>query len=471
MTMPMPNARVAAIEFSWRQGLLFTLLLGLLTLSPVAVTATLAALAIWALLGPLQALQALILAMVVKHLSTGLVQFSGDTGLLTWLVPLAAGLRVVAMIRARDLRILGALWTFALCAGALSVRSSPAVMISIMKVLTFTWVISTVVIGYGALTREQLDALVPWLLTLLLVVVGLSLLTLARPQLAYLKNGVALQGILNHPQALGVLVSPLATLLLARFALMRAGTQPVLIGALAVTWSVMFLTGARTAALAALSGVAFAFLTRVLRQQRGTAQAGTGRIVAVAFLGVIVITVAALSGAGESFLLKRSGTDNLGDAFSQSRGSAIEDQWRRFLSAPWQGHGFGVYPNGEFPAGVTTVAGIPISAPVEKGFVPTAILEETGIIGASLFALLLWLCGREVWRNEDLSWIAVFVACLFINIGEAVILSPGGIGLYIWMLIMLAVSKGRQSSASAMSAPDEVPRNLAANHPISNLMT
>jgi hypothetical protein len=88
-------------------------------------------------------------------------------------------------------------------------------------------------------------------------------------------------------------------------------------------------------------------------------------------------------------------------------------------------------------------AGIPLSAPVEKGFLPTAVLEETGIFGAVALLYVLWSLGKSAWRSPSLPLVAAFFTCLFVNFGEENLLSPSGIGFYLWTLIALAVRSGR----------------------------
>jgi hypothetical protein len=128
-------------------------------------------------------------------------------------------------------------------------------------------------------------------------------------------------------------------------------------------------------------------------------------------------------------------------------------QWHNFLNQPLLGNGFGVYPDGKFPSGVVEFAGIPISAPIEKGFLPTAILEEGGILGGGALTMLILLLSRRAWRNTDLRWRAMFVACLGMNIGECVFLSPGGIGLFDWLLLGLALNGFRTAGAAATIRP------------------
>jgi hypothetical protein len=126
-----------------------------------------------------------------------------------------------------------------------------------------------------------------------------------------------------------------------------------------------------------------------------------------------------------------------------------------------------VYPNGEFGSGVTYFYGIPISAPVEKGFLPTAILQEGGVLGGGLLTLIIALLSRRAWRNTDLRWRAMFVACLAINAGECVFMSPGGIGMFDWLLLGLAMFSYRTNAAPVTLAP-ALPENLSEPLPASD---
>ena len=122
-----------------------------------------------------------------------------------------------------------------------------------------------------------------------------------------------------------------------------------------------------------------------------------------------------------------------------SRGAGLADQWQNFRAHPFIGTGFGVNPGGGFVGSPVTVLGIPISAPVEKGFLPTAVLEEVGIPGALAFLVLVGALVRQAYRTGDLVWLAVLLTCLFVNLGEAVFFSMGGLGLLFWLWMGLAI--------------------------------
>ena len=150
-----------------------------------------------------------------------------------------------------------------------------------------------------------------------------------------------------------------------------------------------------------------------------------------------------LRGTVAKFAFKRAEARDVSGAFLESRGGGALSQWQNFVDQPWLGHGFGVYAHGSPSSSVIEAFGIPISAPIEKGFVFTAVLEETGVLGGLLFFTMLFMLARAVWKNEDLRWVALFASCIAVNIGECILLAPGGIGLLDWLLIGMAISSSR----------------------------
>ncbi len=87
--------------------------------------------------------------------------------------------------------------------------------------------------------------------------------------------------------------------------------------------------------------------------------------------------------------------------------------------------------------------GIPISAPVEKGFLPAAILEEVGIVGTIFFIYLIFILTKLVVRSKNIHICCLYFSCLFINIGEAVFFSIGGIGIFFMLLIAMTTQSNR----------------------------
>jgi hypothetical protein len=350
-------------------------------------------------------------------------------------------------------------WVFALISALTSAANSPVVEISMMKIAEFTFAATAILISFNHLTPRQLAKLQTWFMTVGTTVIVLSGLTLLKPGLGIGGNG-GLQGILNQPQALGIFVAPFAAWSLAGTLLMRQKASRLEIFVALGTLVLIVLTKARTAAVATVFAMAVVIITRVIGGRLAT-QAKLGQPILLIALGVVAVlgvglASGKLSEAVTDFAFKGTQKENrdLGAAFYDSRGGGVLSQWQHFQEQPILGNGFGVYPDGRFPSGVVRFWGIPISAPIEKGFLPTAILEEGGLLGAfGLTFLILWL-GRRAWRNSDLRWRAMFVACLGMNFGECVFLSPGGIGMFDWLLLGLALSSYRvvPASSSLMTA-------------------
>ena len=435
---------------SWLLALALSLAMLALAL-PGASTLAMGACVVAAFLGPVRTLQGLMVATLVMYANPHFVKHGTFDGVIFRLVLISAVLRVLFSLRASDVRLIWPVWLFALVALCTSWSTSPALAISLMKIGEFTFATTAVLIAFNHLKPNEVTRLQSWFLTVGLTVIALSALMLLKPGLGAGSNG-GLQGLLNQPQALGIFIAPFAAWSISGVLLMRRRSSWIEVWVAIGTIVLIILTRARTAGFATFIGVAVVTLGRAL-SRRTASQATLGRSVAV--VGAALIAVAAialttgkLSQIVTEYAFKGTETESradVGDAFYESRGGGIIAEWNHFLQRPLTGNGFGVYPDGKFPTGVTYFKGIPISAPVEKGFLPSAVLEEDGLLGGILLTLVIVWLGRHAWRNADLRWRAMYVACLGINVGECVFLSPGGIGLFDWLLVGLAIAAYRSN--------------------------
>jgi hypothetical protein len=456
-----------------RQFVAIVLVIAVAVSSAVALNLVLATLTLYALFGPTRMVHALALSVLLKYLNPTLASYNSLTGFMFWVMLLVIGVRHLPTMRANHLKILLPIFMFSILAVVLSYLSSKAVAVSVMKAATFAWVIPSVIVGFMSIAAHEFKALKTWCIAYSSVVVILSTLTLVKPAIAYATVPGSLQGILNQPQALGIFVAPLAAWSIAGLISMRGKSRPHEIGMAIIVTAVMLLSLARTAALAACIGIVVAASIPLLARARNTAQSSVARIATVLILGALTIGAVGISTGTlfesvNDFILKRNNQD-LEKAFYDSRGVGIVSQWENFIARPILGNGFGVFANGEFPAGIVKWKGIPISAPVEKGFLPSAILEETGAIGALLFLVMIAIAAHETHKNSDLRWIAAFWAAIMVNLGEAVILAPGGLGLYVWLILGMCISLGRLEEKSATTnLPARTERNDFPSFP--NLM-
>jgi O-antigen ligase len=427
----------------------FCLLFGVLKAGTVAVTVVSILLCFWSLLGAKQSIQALSLVVVIKHLNPMLITLSGEFGIVSWITLLVAGLRLFATGSLRQFKLLGPLLVFVMVVVLLfTVQINKYPEVSAMKLFIFTYGSAALLVGYAALSDEEAEKLPIWFFSLFTAIVLLSLLTFAFPAIAYARNAAGFQGIMSHPQTFGPMLAPVASWLCAGIFFSK-GDKLVRSLLFALTLIMLMVRSeARTGIVAVVLSVGTTFLV-VFIQSKHFKSFRMGRfltlaILAVALMGIVLISSTTIRDKLTGFVFKHH-AKNMEQAVS-SRSGGIASQWNFFKEKPLIGHGFGVYPSGEFPSEVVKVMGIPISAPVEKGFLPTAILEETGLTGALALLYFIASMGLRVSRNGDPRWLAVFFACIFINMGEMVFFSLGGIGLYFWLWLGLSTRIGLKSS-------------------------
>jgi len=138
------------------------------------------------------------------------------------------------------------------------------------------------------------------------------------------------------------------------------------------------------------------------------------------------------------FLRKGAGEDaTMAESLVASRLELTEYSYRNFLRRPVLGNGFQVTESMRF-YGFSSL-GLAASAPIEKGVLPTMILEEGGVIGFAVFAaFVLSVLGASL-RFGCLRFLATFSTFLALNSGEATFFSVTGPGGLYWTICVLAL--------------------------------
>lgn len=269
-------------------------------------------------------------------------------------------------------------------------------------------------------------------------------------QSGYLENHNYFNGILSHPQSLGVFL-----FLTGVSAFAAALTVPkfgrLLVFAGLMEWSMIYFTKSRTPLVAiALGGCIYLLETMVPGGRSSRFKAISAPVLVIIISGLMLI-IAISPGMREGFLsyLQKGDpasvatSDNPPLALSESsRGDQISEVYNVAKEHPILGYGFGVEP------GTDTIslygskwAGIPLSAPIEQGFLPIATVAQIGLLG-SAFVLAFLVSIYQFARSESGETAGLFAMALGVNFGEMIFYSLGGLGTLMWLLLIVFAFSG-----------------------------
>ncbi|WP_243324114.1 hypothetical protein [Geothrix sp. SG200] len=406
---------------------------------------TLGLLILWSLKSPGTALKALSIGILVTFINPAIAPAQPAASLMKWVLLFVASGRIVAarLQRGAVPQWMLSLAGFLTIAATLALFSSAAPGLSLLKLVTFSVGVVATMWGFdgGDIDRQ---VFANWFLSLHAAVVIFSLPLLFLP-FGYLRNGWAFQGLLNQPQALAIYLAPMTVALIHRGFFGQEGRGWVIPLGLA-SLVCMGASASRTGAVA--MGVAGGLVAlRKLAMSRPTTQPtrkfGFGK-----FYVLVISTVLLLLAFGgrittfaTQFIAKGtevttfSSVADLKDA-SASRSGQVEGNLTNFRAHPWVGVGFGMASEGGGgEVDYDPTLGLPLSAPTEPGFLPLAVLGQTGLIGglAWLVFLLSILIPMATRTTIDLALLGL--AALAVNLGEMIFFSQGGLGLQMWILL------------------------------------
>jgi hypothetical protein len=317
---------------------------------------------------------------------------------------------------------------------------SPIISVSILKAVSWAAAMGTLFAAWGGLPSEERQELSHFLFKGLIGVMLASLPLLIFPQIGYLRNGSGFQGILNHPQAFGPAMSLLGAWTASRLFAYKRPPWPyiVLAGACLV---LIVLSEARTAGVAMVAGFGAAVIVCPFIAQSSirTMLPGLlsirGHIVIGTVMLIYLLAGPMIHQAADRFISKGTGTTSIVSAYEISRGALMKRMWENIQKKPFQGIGFGI---ASIPAYMDIerdpIYNLPVSASVEKGVMPLAVLEEVGIFGFMAVAAWIWILLRRS-AFGGVGPLTVTTTALIMNMGESTLFSPGGMGLVLLVLI------------------------------------
>ncbi|MFZ4397525.1 MAG: O-antigen ligase family protein [Kiritimatiellia bacterium] len=338
---------------------------------------------------------------------------------------------------------------------------SIAPLISALKAVLFVSLIlalmqATKISGHGMVHAAKIRSV--FLAVAIFFVLG-SLVTMFFPAIGhsmmysrkdYFNTGEAekiyglFNGVTFHSQALGPALAMLNGFLLADyvFNLKRKGHIHLLL--LLLIPVLIYQTSSRTAMFSYLASVliVLAYMANARRVSAGK----KSTVTMIALLAVLFAIVSALIGGSVrtnalAFLTKQTGPGeaqdldmaNFGEQLTSSRMNFIYQHLANFTESPLFGIGFQVTKDMKNSVEVRELGRL-LSAPVEKGFTPTVILEEGGILGVFIFLGFLISVYAVYTRLRCFCFLSTFSAFLATNCGESTLFSISSIGGFGWML-------------------------------------
>jgi hypothetical protein len=345
------------------------------------------------------------------------------------------------------------LLTGALVINSLFVSAVPS--ISTFKSISFSLGVLCV-IRLAMLTSDQNTEMLLFVSEMGTAVVILSIPLLPLDIGWALFSGAYFNGIFDHPQALGIfLVMTGAASFVVAFKLPHLQRELIICGL--VQWSLIYFTHCRTALVAVLLGGIVYIIEVFIRGGKSSRM----RFVSVfsIVISVIGITLALMlfpnlresvamfirKGNVESFT---STEERIAALSTGTRGAQITNDFDIIAEHPLLGYGFGVSPGSEGYLDPNTVQlwGVPLSAPIEQGFLPLATIAQIGVVG-SLFILAFLFSMYRSARRSSAEDAGLFVAVIGVNFGEMIFFSFGSMGGLVWvMLVFLAVNGSMSGS-------------------------
>lgn len=422
---------------------------------PVTANFSFVLLAFSALLGLPQAIQALFLSWFFSILNEGIQPLPESASITRYLVVSCSmfsvflhGCPVLDWRSAGPVAVVSFMFGLAVIVHSLLFSMIPDV--SILKVSSWLAVIVTLLLAWDMLDKRKRETLFLQLYYAL-VFLSVASIPLYFSVLGFLRypGYHFFQGILNHPQAFGLMTASLSILAFGRIV---ASPKPLFsdLLILPVAVALMYLTKARVAGFSFLAAMMSAGLLVVLFTRRSAKFVVPGLFskrvhqYALTMVSLGIIFWPNVSSTARGYISKQSTSSDIIGKIIDSRGILVNPMLENIQRHPLTGIGFGISTNPNKPMVVVRESyfGLPVSATAEKGVMPIAVLEELGAFGFAVFAVLVGVMIRQG-LTAGFPAFSMLMLIIWTNMAELTFFSPGGSGLLLLILLAWAVTRDR----------------------------
>jgi hypothetical protein len=417
----------------------------ILRLIPLTADFSYLILAGYALLGRRQIIEALLLSWLFSMLSPKIIPFAGYESFFRYIIILACLFSILLRANFKKFHKL-TFFTFGLGTFLIlhSISFSQVPTISFLKALNWTLVIVILFLAWKGMDSLEYEDTKKWIKSFLLIILLLSIPTLLVSKIGFSVNNRYFSGILNHPQTLGMTAAAAGAIYIGQiFFKNKIKLFSVVIIIFCI--SLILVSGSRTAGGALFSAVIISsllFPIVIIRKIKSLANFNKNKLIItlISFL-LIIILIPSIFDLTNIFITKteKVTVDSIISAFKTSRAVLYEPIINNIIENPIKGIGFGLASDWSF-MDIKYFKGIPVSAPIEKGVLPLAVLEEVGVFGLIFFIIWILLLVRCSIANSFPDTIVLLTILLF-NLGEAGLFSANGYGMLYLVMITSATTK------------------------------
>lgn len=292
---------------------------------------------------------------------------------------------------------------------------------SAFKVFSWAFVFSAVVVGVLSCDKVDWTAHMCWYLNLIFLLSPLSWAL----GIAYLRNGRGYQGLLNHPNMMGVIASICFTLNLYLMQERRESGRTVFLLIAAVQG---ILSLSRTGVISmVLSFIVFTLFV----MKRGWKKTLT---IILSFMGIAALIIFGFGDSVLDFIYKGRSVGEL----LYSREGQIARYMEKFTAHPAFGSGFMVPQNS---AGRSFELSFELS--IEPGNLIIALLGDLGIVGALLF----FVPYGALLKHMDKRKLSLFLLPFIVSMGEMIFFSTNNIAILYYVIFAVCLLPGKEKRA------------------------
>ena len=432
-------------KISLDSHLLIPLFAIILRVIPLTADLSYLIIAAYALLGRRQIIESLFLGCLFSLLNPEIAPHAGSGTILRYVILIAC---IFSLILRSNFKKFP---SFALITAGLgvfvfihSVFFSQIPMISILKGLSWTFVILTLFLAWNGMNSLEYEKTLEWIMQSLLIIVLISFLfLLLSPDTGYKINSELFQGVLNHPQVLGLAVASLGALLIGQL-FDKGGFTLLFFIKILICIALIILSGSRTAGFAlffALIISTLIFSRNLLKEIIFKKKLSRYILLFLTIIFLSWIFSFEIQKLLSTYISKSQDFDtiNILSVYIKSRAVLYAPMIANIAEYPITGIGFGL---GSEPLSMNVkyFKGIPISAPIEKGILPLMVLEEIGIFGFLFFLIWILILSLKAIAISFSSTL-ILLTILLLNLGEAGLFSPNGFGMLYLILITMSITR------------------------------